>query len=131
MLKEKILKEAIDKARGKKKEDPPPNIIVHYSCNFPESYVPLLEDRLYFYQSLAISDTKEKVCDIENDGDLSFEGEITSYSIKPIAIQANETARQNRLTIKVLVKFENKKVMKCRNNLKKCEKITKNDVKTT
>ena len=46
---------------------------------------------------------------IENKGDLSFEGEITSYTIKPIAIQANETARQNRLTIKVLVKFENKK----------------------
>ena len=45
---------------------------------------------------------------IENDGDLSFEGEITSYTIKPIAIQANETARQNRLTIKVKVKFVNK-----------------------
>ena len=44
---------------------------------------------------------------IENEGDLSFEGEITSYSIKPIAIQANETARQNRLTIKVKVKFIN------------------------
>ena len=37
-----------------------------------------------------------------------FEGEITSYTIKPISIQANETARQNRLTIKVQVKFVNK-----------------------
>ena len=45
---------------------------------------------------------------IEDDGDLSFEGEITSYTIKPISIQANETARQNRLTIKVQVKFVNK-----------------------
>tara|TARA_B100001094_G_scaffold44620_1_gene39425 strand:+ start:436 stop:930 length:495 start_codon:yes stop_codon:yes gene_type:complete len=45
---------------------------------------------------------------IEDDGDLSFEGEITSYTIKPISIQANETARQNRLTIKVQVKFANK-----------------------
>ena len=45
---------------------------------------------------------------IEDDGDLSFEGEITSYTIKPISIQANETARQNRLTIKVQVKFINK-----------------------
>ena len=45
---------------------------------------------------------------IENDGDLSFEGQITSYTIKPISIQANETARQNRLTIKVKVKFVNK-----------------------
>ena len=45
---------------------------------------------------------------MENYGDLSFEGEITSYTIKPISIQANETARQNRLTIKVQVKFVNK-----------------------
>jgi len=44
----------------------------------------------------------------QTEGDLSFEGEITSYNIKPIAIKANETARQNRLTIKVKVKFVNK-----------------------
>ena len=63
----KILKEAIDEARGKNKEDPPPNINVHFSCSFPEPYVHLLEDRLYFYQSLALSDAKEKVCDVENE----------------------------------------------------------------
>lgn len=45
----------------------------------------------------------------EHEGDLSFDGEITSYTIKPIDIQTNETARQNRLTIKVKVRFENKK----------------------
>jgi len=45
---------------------------------------------------------------IDNEGDLMFEGEITSYSIKPMAISANETARQNRLTIKIKVKFTNK-----------------------
>ena len=41
------------------------------------------------------------------DGDLSFSGEITSYIIKPIAIQANETARQNRLSITIKVIFTN------------------------
>ena len=45
----------------------------------------------------------------ENEGDLFFSGEIISYTIKPIAIQSNETARQNRLTIKVKVKLKNKK----------------------
>ena len=40
-------------------------------------------------------------------GDLQFEGEITGYVVKPIAIQANETATQNRLTISVKVAFTN------------------------
>jgi len=40
-------------------------------------------------------------------GDLQFEGEITGYVVKPIAIQANETAAQNRLTISVKVTFTN------------------------
>ena len=40
-------------------------------------------------------------------GDLQFEGEITGYKVKPIAIQANETAAQNRLTISVKVTFTN------------------------
>ena len=45
---------------------------------------------------------------IDQGGDLSFSGEIISYNIKPIAIRANETARENRLTIKVNVSFTNK-----------------------
>ena len=45
---------------------------------------------------------------IDQGGDLTFSGEIISYNIKPIAIRANETARENRLTIKVNVSFTNK-----------------------
>ena len=44
---------------------------------------------------------------LSSNGDLQFEGEIIGYSTKPIAIQANETAAQNRLTITVNVKFVN------------------------
>ena len=44
---------------------------------------------------------------VQNDGHLSFNGEIISYEIKPIAIQANETAKQNRITIKIKVGFIN------------------------
>jgi hypothetical protein len=44
----------------------------------------------------------------EDNADLSFEGEITGYSIAPKAITADEVAKQNRLTITVRVKFENR-----------------------
>jgi hypothetical protein len=46
---------------------------------------------------------------VERDGDLTFEGTITNYTVIPLAIQANETAAQNRLTITVNVKFTNLK----------------------
>ena len=42
---------------------------------------------------------------IEDEGDLSFSGHISKYQINPIAIQSNETAGKNRLTIAVDVTF--------------------------
>ena len=42
------------------------------------------------------------------DGDLHFTGEITKYEIKPMSINSNETAGQNRLTISVKVKYSNR-----------------------
>ena len=44
---------------------------------------------------------------IDNDGDLMFNGQITNYTINPIAILANETASKNRLTISIKVNFIN------------------------
>ena len=41
------------------------------------------------------------------DGDLSFEGEITNYTVNAQAFTGNETAAINRLTITVRVKFVN------------------------
>ncbi|KAF5078349.1 Lipopolysaccharide-assembly [anaerobic digester metagenome] len=43
------------------------------------------------------------------DGDLQFSGQITGYTVAPIAIQSNEVAAQNRLKITVKVKFVNNK----------------------
>jgi hypothetical protein len=43
------------------------------------------------------------------DADLIFEGAITNYAVSPLAIQANETAAKNRLTITISVKFTNLK----------------------
>lgn len=43
----------------------------------------------------------------DGTGDLNFEGYISDYSVKPIAIQGDETAAKNRLTITVKVKYTN------------------------
>jgi hypothetical protein len=43
------------------------------------------------------------------NGDLQFEGAITDYTAMPTAIQGNEQAALNRLTITVNVKFVNTK----------------------
>lgn len=41
------------------------------------------------------------------NGDYSLEGEITNYTITPEAIQGNDAAAMNRLTITVRVRFTN------------------------
>ncbi len=46
---------------------------------------------------------------IRNTADVEFEGNIIDYNIKPLAIQGNEYASQNRLTISVKIKFINNK----------------------
>lgn len=49
-----------------------------------------------------------RLSNIREDGDLSFEGEITNYVSTPIAVTGDEYASMNRLTITVRVRFENK-----------------------
>jgi len=44
---------------------------------------------------------------VNDAGHLNFEGEITKYDVKPMAITGDETASQNRLSITVHVKFTN------------------------
>ncbi|MBP7513325.1 MAG: LptE family protein [Flavobacteriales bacterium] len=41
------------------------------------------------------------------DGDLQYEGAIIAYDVQPVAIQANESAALNRLTISVTVHYTN------------------------
>jgi len=45
---------------------------------------------------------------VDQNGDLHLEGSITGYAVQPVAIQGNETAALNRLTITVQVEFTNK-----------------------
>ncbi len=46
---------------------------------------------------------------VKSSGDLQFEGAIVDYFSQPTAIQGNEQAALNRLTISVKVKFTNTK----------------------
>ena len=50
-----------------------------------------------------------KLEQVEMDGDLEVNGEITGYDVKATAVTANEVAAQNRLTVTVKIFFTNRK----------------------
>lgn len=44
---------------------------------------------------------------VPENGDLAFQGEITNYTVMPVAVTSDDMAAMNRLTITVKVKFTN------------------------
>lgn len=50
-----------------------------------------------------------KLEQVRQNGDLQISGAITGYSLSPQAVKADAYAAQTRLTIRIKVKFENKK----------------------
>ena len=72
------------------------------SANSPSSLNQTITEGL---KDLFLSQTDLNLTELE--GDLSFSGKITKYQISPMAIKANETAGNNRLTISVKVKYNN------------------------
>lgn len=48
-----------------------------------------------------------RLVQVNDGGDLSFEGEITRYETRPSSISGDEHATQNRLTITVRVQYTN------------------------
>jgi len=73
-----------------------PNRASIINPNLSQLFTEKLKDRF-------ASQTKLDLVDF--NGDLTFEGEITGYDTKPIAITKDEQAEQNRLTITVHVKY--------------------------
>ena len=47
--------------------------------------------------------------ELKENGDIEFEGQITGYDMKPMSIQKQDVAAQNRLTITVNLKYTNNK----------------------
>ena len=45
---------------------------------------------------------------VNDNADLTFEGEIINYVVQPTALQANDVASLNQLTITINVKYSNK-----------------------
>jgi hypothetical protein len=47
--------------------------------------------------------------ELQEDGDLEFEGQITGYEVRPMSIQKDDLAAKNRLTVTVKLKYSNNK----------------------
>ncbi|MCF8330851.1 MAG: hypothetical protein K9H84_00200 [Bacteroidales bacterium] len=76
-----------------------PNKASLVNSNLSQILTDALKDRFQSQTSLSLTNT---------GGDLYFEGEIVDYKTKPVAIQGNDQAAMNRLTITVNVKFVNR-----------------------
>ena len=77
-----------------------------------QSYAPLANANLSQTFTEALKDKFLSQTNLDlatRNGDLQFEGSINGYAVTSVAIQGNETAALNRLTITVKVKFINTK----------------------
>jgi len=77
-----------------------PNNASLVNPNLSQVFTTALKDRVQSQTPLTIVDVK--------NADYVFEGAIMNYSISPIALQGNDVAAMNRLTISVRVTFKNK-----------------------
>lgn len=69
-------------------------VVPNLSQNFTEG----LKERIRNQSRLSI---------VRTEADANFEGRITDYSIRPVAIQGNDRAGLNRVTVTVNVKYSN------------------------
>lgn len=80
------------------------------SVQFIENKADLVEPSLSQSFTEALRDrftTETTLYLLDMDGDLQIEGEIRGYEVEPVAIQGDETAALNRLSITVFIKFVN------------------------
>ncbi|MEE9408098.1 MAG: LptE family protein [Polaribacter sp.] len=83
--------------------------------DFFPNQAPLVEPSLSQRFTLDLQDLFTRQTNLtltKSSGDLYFSGEITGYRITPMSASANQTAAQNRLTVTVNVRFENKLIEK-------------------
>lgn len=83
-----------------------------FQVNFFQNNAPLVEPGIDRTFTLAMQDIIQNQTNlnlVKSGADLTYEGEITDYRISPMTATANQQASQNRLTIRVNVRFSNKK----------------------
>jgi outer membrane lipopolysaccharide assembly protein LptE/RlpB len=72
-------------------------MIENNAANCPLSYGPQLTERI----KDAVQNNTRLVLNTNNGGEIEISGKISRYSVTPIAIQQDDNASQNRLTIGV------------------------------
>ncbi|MDD4646435.1 MAG: LptE family protein [Bacteroidales bacterium] len=84
--------------------------VAYFQNRAPIVYTPLSQELTEQLKDKFISQTSLNM--VSDNGDLSFEGEITGYETRPVAITGGdqtEKASLNRLTVTIQVKFTNQK----------------------
>jgi hypothetical protein len=82
-----------------------------YQVNFFQNNADLIEPGIDRTFTLTLQDLIQNQTNlhlVKNSGDLTYEGEITDYRISPMTATADQKAAQNRLKIRVNVRFTNK-----------------------
>jgi hypothetical protein len=82
-----------------------------FQVNFFPNNAELIEpgiDRTFTLTLQDIIQNQTNLNMMKNGGDLTYEGEITDYRITPMMATADIQAAQNRLTIRINVRFTNK-----------------------
>jgi len=69
--------------------------------NLSQSFTEKLRDKLQRQTSLN---------ELSEDGDIEFEGQITGYEFRPMAVQKDDLSSQTRLTVTIKLKYTNHKV---------------------
>lgn len=83
-----------------------------FQVNFFHNNADLIEPGIDRDFTLALQDLIQNQTNlnlVSNGGDLIYEGEIIDYRITPMTATADQGASQNRLTIRINVRFTNKK----------------------
>jgi hypothetical protein len=83
-----------------------------FQVNFFQNNAELIEPGIDRTFTLTLQDLIQNQTNlnlVKTGADLTYEGEITDYRISPMTATADQQASQNRLTIRVNVRFTNKK----------------------
>lgn len=83
-----------------------------FQVNFFQNNAELVEPGIDRTFTLTLQDLIQNQTNlnlVKTGADLTYEGEITNFRISPMTATADQQASQNRLTIRVNVRFTNKK----------------------
>ncbi|WPR71766.1 LptE family protein [Flavobacterium sp. NG2] len=83
-----------------------------FQVNFFQNNADLIEpgiDRTFTLKLQDLIQNQTNLTLVKNGADLTYEGEIVDYRISPMTATADQQASQNRLKIRINVRFINKK----------------------